>query len=101
MKRLPGSFQIAGQTITVQQVDDLFDRDGVHGDWCAKSNTIRIQAPNSDHPDEVVFATLYHETVHAVLDLSGHDELSRDESFVERIAQLLYQAEKTRRPQRS
>lgn len=96
MKRLPERIQILGQVITVDVVDDLVESANVHGDWCNKTNTIRVQRPNRRHPKDVCFASFYHEVTHAVLDLTGHGEQSNDEDYVERIAQAFYQAEKSR-----
>jgi hypothetical protein len=94
---IPSRIEIAGQEITVKQVRDLYDRDGVYGDWCSRTNTIRIQKPGAAHPLDTIFGTYYHEVLHAVLDLAGHTEWSKNEDFVERVGQLLYQAEKSRR----
>lgn len=97
MKKLPSTIEIAGQRIKVLQVPDLIERDGVHGDWCPKTNTIRIQSQTKDIPADTVLATFFHETFHAALDIAGHGEWSKNEEFVERMGHLLYQAEKSRR----
>lgn len=97
MRKLPTRITIAGQEITVKAVPDLYERESCYGDWCARTNTIRVQQPSNDHPKDTIFATYMHEVFHAVLDLSGHTSWSREEDFVERIGQLLYQSEKTRR----
>ena len=97
MKKLPASFDLLGQTIVVEQVANLSTIGDRLGDWKMTENRIRIQSRGKGIPDEVIFATFYHELVHAVLDLTGHTKLSEDEDFVDRIGQALYQAEKTRR----
>ena len=33
-----------------------------------------------------------HELIHAMLDIAGHDDLSRDEQLVDRLGHLLQQA---------
>lgn len=96
MKRLPTSVTVAGQLVSVEQVPGLYDLGDKHGDWCSRTNTIRLQPVSKHHPSDTVYAAFYHELLHAVLDLSGHSEWSKDEEAVERLAQLLYQAEKTR-----
>jgi hypothetical protein len=96
MRKLPSTIQIFGQTITVEQIGNLYNIGDSHGQWSEKTNTIRIQTPNQDHQKDVVFATFFHEVVHAALDLTGHTELSSDEAFVERLAQAMYQAEQSR-----
>ena len=97
MKKLPESIQILGNHIKVIEVDGLVDLGGRFGDWCSKSNTIRVQSLRKGFPDDVVFASYFHEVIHAVLDLTGHAKMSEDEEFVERLGQALYQAEKTRK----
>lgn len=96
MKRLPAAIQILGQDITIAQVDNIHQVGDRYGDWDAKSNTIRLQALGKGLPNDVVFATYFHEVAHAALDLLGHTDLSSDESFVERLGQAFYQAEKSR-----
>jgi hypothetical protein len=97
MRKLPTRIQILGQEITVVAVPNLVASASVHGDWCNKTNTIRVQEPSDEHPKDVCFVSYYHELVHAILDLTGHEDHSADESYVERIAQALYQESKTRR----
>lgn len=97
MKRLPTSIEILGNLITVEQVDNLASIGDRFGDWDAKANTIRVQSLKKGVPNDVIFATFYHEVAHAVLDLTGHSDLSADESFVERIGQAFHHAEKSRR----
>lgn len=95
--RLYKGCTILGNSIKVERVDNLFTMGDRFGDWQVKHNLIRIQTPRRDIPADVIGATLYHELLHAALDLTGHSKLSEDEEFVERLSQALYQAEKTRR----
>lgn len=95
MKRLPTSFELMGNTIKVEQVDNLSTIGDRFGDWQLKHNSIRIQSRGKGIPDDVVFATFWHELVHAALDIIGHQKLSEDEEFVERLGQALYQAQKS------
>lgn len=97
MRKLPTSIEILGNKITVQQVDNIATIGDRFGDWCAKSNTIRVQALGKGIPNDVVFATFFHEVAHAVLDLTGNTELSADEGLVERLGQGFFQAEKSRK----
>ena len=78
-------------------MDNLAEVGDRFGDWCAKTNTIRVQSLGKGLPNDVIFATYYHEVVHAVLDLTGHSDLSADEAFVERIGQCLFHCEKSRK----
>lgn len=97
MRKLPKSIRILGNTITVEHVDNLSTIGDRFGDWCPKTNTIRVQSLGKGVPNDVVFATYYHEVVHAALDLTGHGDLSGDEAFVERLGQALFHAEKSRK----
>ena len=97
MRKLPASIEILGNKITIEQVDNLYQVGDRFGDWDCKTNTIRVQTPDKGMPNDVIFATFFHEVSHAILDLTGHGDLSSDESFVERIGQSFYQAEKSRK----
>jgi hypothetical protein len=97
MRKLPTSIEILGNKITVEQVDNLANIGDRFGDWCNRTNTIRVQSLGKGVPNDVIFATFYHEVTHAILDLTGHSDLSADESFVERVGQAFHHAEKSRR----
>lgn len=97
MRKLPTTIEVLGNKIAVEQVDNLATIGDRFGDWCAKTNTIRVQSLGKDVPNDVIFATFYHEVTHAVLDLTGHSELSSDEALVERLGQAFHHAEKSRR----
>lgn len=97
MNKLPSSVQILGQHITIKSMPDHGSFGDRHGDWDSQINTIRVVGMSDQTPQDVTFATYYHELTHAILDLTGHTELSQDENFVERISQAFYQAEQTRK----
>ena len=97
MKKLPSRIQILGQDIKVEHISNMVSLADCHGDWDLQKNTIRVQSLTDEHPKDACFVSYFHEVVHAALDLTGHQDLSKDENFVERMAQALYQAEKTRR----
>lgn len=96
MKKIPTRIEIAGQEINILHIPNMVSLADRFGDWDAKVNTIRVQAIGHGIPADVCFQAFFHEQVHACLDLTGHHDLSSDESFTERLAQVLYQAEKSR-----
>jgi hypothetical protein len=99
MRKLPTSIQISGQDIAIKHCPSLLKDSDLWGDWNPETNTIRVQTPDEKHPKDLCFQAFWHECLHAILDITGHDELSDKEDFVERISQAIYQSEKTRRYQ--
>jgi hypothetical protein len=97
MRKLPTSIQILGNTITVEHVDNLAVIGDRFGDWNAAKNLIRVQSLGQGIPNDVCFAAYYHELTHAILELSGHSELSADEALTERLGQAYYQASKSKK----
>jgi hypothetical protein len=97
VRKLPTQITIAGQDIKIVSDPLHYEKYSEYGSWHPKDNEIRIQEVTAGFSKDVVFATYAHECFHAILDLSGHTELSSDEAFVERIGQLLHQCEKTRK----
>ena len=97
MKKLPASIEIIGQEILIKESPTHYERHDEYGKWTPKENCIRMQSLKAGFSKDAILASYYHEVTHAVLDLTGHSDLSADESFVERLGQAFYQAEKTRR----
>lgn len=46
---------------------------------------------------DIVDQTLYHEVVHAILNILGEDKLNTNEEFVQKVSLLLHQFEKTKK----
>lgn len=88
---IPKSFECMGMTVRVH-VGGLEHADE-HGTYDHDSRTIAI-APNKNK--QFTESTFWHEYVHCALQTLGHDDLNKDEAFVERLAQCLYQLERTR-----
>jgi hypothetical protein len=88
---IPASFQLAGHTIKVAVIPAKRWRHGADCDgiWLPSTYQIQIHGRCKGTHRQQVFV---HEMTHALLDVAGHDTLSRDEAFVDRIAQLLTQA---------
>ncbi len=97
MRKLPTSIQILGNTITVEHVDNMAVIGDRFGDWNVSKNLIRVQSLGQGIPNDACFAAYHHEVVHAVLDLTGHSELSSDEPLVERLGQAFNHAEQSRK----
>jgi len=97
VKKLPSSLTLFGQTITVEHIDNFVSLGDRFGDWDIKNNTIRLQAMGQSIPDEICLQAFFHELTHAMLELGGHSDWSSNETFVELMGQLMYQAEKTRK----
>jgi hypothetical protein len=88
---IPAQLQVAGQQITVRIVPPS---KWPHGDdcegvwWPAKRRIELLSTLKGQHREQ----RFLHELMHCVLDISGHEALSRDEGFVDRVAHLLHQA---------
>ena len=91
MSGIPASFNLAGHTIRVRIVTAGKWRHpkNCDGIWLPDKYRIDIRASCQGTHRQQVFC---HEMTHAILDVAGHEELSRDEAFVDRVAQLLMQA---------
>lgn len=87
---IPNQFQLAGHTIKVRVVPPSKWR---HGKTC-----IGIWLPDLYRIDILSSVkgtnrqqTWCHEAIHALLDIAGHADLSRDEALVDRLGHLLQQ----------
>lgn len=87
---IPNQFQLAGHTIKVRVVPPSKWRHGKGciGIWLPDQYRIDILSTiKGSHRQQ----TWCHEATHAMLDIAGHDDLSRDEQFVDRLGHLLQQ----------
>ena len=93
LTNLPTSCEIIGNTIAIKYVRSLTDHDGTGCDglWTPGKLSIQIDAGLCE---DAMWATLFHEIFHAVLDMLGND-LSKDEAFVESVGQIWAQVYKT------
>ena len=88
--RIPTSFPILGQTITVHTIPP---EDWEYGEECvgcyeSEWNTIAIRGDYTGTKREQIF---FHELVHACLD-SLSSKLNHNEKFVDQLAGVLHQA---------
>lgn len=86
--RVPERFGLFGQTWRVERDKFLSDREGLLGKCDTDECLIVLQEGLSESVSEQVYL---HELVHAVLD-SMHDDLSKNEQFVDIFSALLHQA---------
>lgn len=100
--RIPASFQLFGQTITVAYVPSAFvESDGCHGFASYRLNQIQLRPDNTTYPvarDQLEQAFL-HELTHLLLvrteaaaTMSPDKPLHGQEGFVDLFSELLHQA---------
>lgn len=91
MSGIPSSFQLAGHTVRVRIVPPAQWTHGANceGVWIPGEYLIEISSTCKGTHRQGVFC---HELMHALLDVAGYEDLSRDEEHVERVGQLLMQA---------
>lgn len=87
---VPKQFQLAGHTIEVNVVTPRKWKHGKNcvGIWLPDSYKIELLSTCKGSNRQQVFC---HEAIHAMLDIAGHDDLSRDEQLVDRLGHLLQQ----------
>lgn len=88
---IPKKFQLAGHTIEVRTVPRSKWRHGKNcvGIWLPDVYRIEVISSLRGSARQQVFT---HELIHALLDVAGHDDLSRNEQLVDRLGHLLQQA---------
>jgi Zn-dependent peptidase ImmA (M78 family) len=88
---IPKKFQLAGHTIEVRSVPKSKWKHGKDcvGIWMPDVYRIEIVSSLRGSNRQQVFT---HELIHALLDVAGHDDLSRNEQLVDRLGHLLQQA---------
>lgn len=91
---IPKSFELFGQTITVEFVDDLVEEHEAYGLAVLKKNTIQLQASNTGvkRPDTQIEQTFLHELTHYIYSAMGETKLHDNEKHIELFSQLLHQA---------
>lgn len=86
---LPKKFQLLGHTIKIVAREDLFDQCECYGRWTQQDMLIEIDTGHSG--ESLQMHSLYHEIVHAILDLTGYGKQSKDETFVDSVGGALAQ----------
>lgn len=88
--RLPSAIHLMGYTLKVEVIDeDDWQHEDAAGFYDPDKLLIAIRETRKP---EVAFHVLLHEVTHAILMALNHDELSKDERFVDTFSGLLAQA---------
>lgn len=85
---IPAKFSLLGHTIKVKKSKRLIQTESVHGLWDPLQLTITI---DTTQPMSHQVHTFWHEVIHAALDLTGNERLSRDERLVDALGGALAQ----------
>jgi len=90
---IPKSFEILGQTITVEYRRTLYKTNKYIGLWIPGKNKILLQQRTKTYEitDEQIEQTFLHELTHALLTIMGYENLSNDEKLVDLIGHGLHQ----------
>lgn len=97
--QIPRTFQLFGQTITVQFVDDLIEGEDSVGLSLYRKNLIQLQGPTASftRPSTQIESTFFHELMHYIFYALDEEEMRKDEKLVDNIGRLLHQAFTTAR----
>lgn len=93
-------FELGSRTIQVKEIDVAFESVSQTGESDNASGIIRVANKArgvKSIPDDARNVILYHEVFHMILDELAYDELSSNESFVQSVAVLLAQFDKTKK----
>ena len=92
--KIPTSFQLVGQTIQVEMLDQLLENDDCVGQALYRKNLIQLQRSNATvmRPATQIEATFCHELVHWIFFVLSEDKLRKNEQLVDQIGRLLHQA---------
>lgn len=91
---IPKTFKLFGHTIRVarnKKMDTELDARGWIGMSEFTKNRIGLHRSETEFHPEVLEQTFWHEAVHMLLDKLNYTELSRDEDFVNRVSEAIYQ----------
>ncbi len=97
MRQIPKTIPIGPHVFEVTIHEDLVETSAAVGTMDIGNQEIRLQSINKDHNKASQMQALYHEILHAILEIHGEVDLSANEERVEGLSQLLYQAMKGKR----
>lgn len=92
------TFELFGQTWTIEYVKDLAHREGSGGRIYYRQNRIEIQVPIPEaweRPETRMEETVYHEIFHAIYYAIGREDLRVDEGHIKLMAGALHQVLKS------
>ena len=90
--KIPKSFQVFGETITIRYDSKQLDDHDAWGRWVSKENTITLM--ENGLPDDKMQKIFWHEVAHVIFDkLRFHDlaHKENEEYLVEIIGQIMNQ----------
>ena len=92
--KIPASFWLYGQKISVVMVPDLIEQQNAVGEALYRHNIIRLQrnTESVNRPPSQIYVTFFHEMLHMIFEVLGEDELRKNEKIIDSMAQLLHQA---------
>jgi len=92
--KIPKQFNLLGQTITVEMVEDLIQEDDIQGEAHYRFNRIKLQknVKGQKRQNTQVEASFCHELVHFILEAMREEKPNNDGKFVTVFARLLFQA---------
>lgn len=93
--KIPKQFDLIGRTIKVRNVERCMDCDSSVDGQAIYSNGIIELKISRDQCEEYKEFVFFHELVHHLLNAIAYDKLTKDETFTDRLAGVLYQAIKT------
>ena len=92
--RIPKTFMLGGQTITVETKDKIDNNPDIDGQAMYSAGKIQILSKLKGDYRDFVFT---HELIHHVLNSMNEDKLKKNEKFVNLFATFLHQYMKTAR----
>ncbi len=93
MSDFPKSFQLGGMTIKVK-IDPTL-RTTCNALGMAQYDRAQMLLDVGEYPEDVQWITFYHELMHFIFHTMGRDDLRSDETLVDSVGNLLWQAHKT------
>lgn len=92
--RIPVSFMLFGEKITVERCEALLEKDSCVGQALYRKNAIELQTntPSVLRPSTHIEVTFLHELLHWIFYVLEEHELKENEKLVDTMARLLHQA---------
>lgn len=92
--KVPKSFYLHGQRISVRMVDHLTSENNALGEARMLKNEIALQQNTNGFglPQSQIEQTFLHELTHFILHHMGQNDLCEEEAFVDVFSSLLHQA---------
>ena len=88
---IPEMVQIGGQFIRIERKKNLMENCDCWGRWTPEQNLIEVQAQRKNICPAFLKQVFLHEIMHAILDIYGYAELSKNEELVDVLAQGVHQ----------